>query len=105
MKNKILLVIGAALCGLSLQCFAQGVVLSNEYGCQNLDDQKARGVLIGDLQSFAPEDIVRQDANKAALRALNESKCQPLTGQFALVQEVDGLRQVESSAGIFWLLE
>lgn len=105
MKNKILLVLGAAFCGLSLQCLAQGVVLNNEYGCQNLDDQKARGVLIGKLQSFAPEDIVRQDANKAVLKAVNESKCQPLSGQFTLTQETDGLRQVKSSAGEFWLLE
>ncbi|KJZ41309.1 hypothetical protein [Pseudomonas fluorescens] len=102
MKTTLLL---AALCGLSFECMAQGVVLNGEYGCQSRYDQQARAALIVDLRSFAPEDIVRQEPNKAALKALNESKCLPLTGQFTLLQEADGLRQVESATGKFWLAE
>jgi len=105
MKNKRLIVVGAALCGLSLQCLAQGVVLNNQYGCHSLDDQKARQALIGSLRSYAPEDQVRQAANKAALQALTDQKCQALSGQFVLVQDVEGLRQVDGAAGKFWLFE
>lgn len=105
MKNKISIVVGAALCGLSIQCLAQGVVLNNEYGCQNIDDQKAREMLITSLRSYAPEAMAKQETAKATLKALNESKCQALDGQFVVVQEAEGLRQVESPAGKFWLLE
>lgn len=104
MKNK-LLIVGAALCGLSFQCLAQGVVLSNQFGCHNLNDQKARQALIDNLRSYAPEDLARQAADKAALQALNQGKCQALSGQFALIQEVEGIRQVDGTAGQFWVIE
>jgi hypothetical protein len=104
MKNKISLVV--ALCGLSLQCLAQqGAVLKNQYGCKNLDDQKAREVLITNLRSYSPHNLARQEADKDTLKALNESKCQKLSGQFVVVEEVEGLRQVEAPDGKFWVLD